>query len=327
LNTRFSFISTAMALVREFVVFAVLPTLLLGRRLRGAANDQRLAFEKERFDAMLTLIAKPLPLVETSYVSTPYDGLTHYNYSRRNSTHGLSAYEELPACEFDSSPPSFPAWSNEFATLQGKFLTQLHDANVTSVLTFGTLLGAYRHHGTIPFDIDMDMVFSVCENIDLVRQSSSRFKAMSCQEIETARASMNETEFGEELWTDVLSPVLKGIIMADHTHGGIRLSNGGDHWNGLPDGIGVDFLIIVAPLTKRVKSRDLCKCTFGNTFGYCNTNSKHVLTELYGADFMVPKSQCDYYTEIGHAEWGWRSQAECQWAKDAIEKKAESGNE
>eukprot|EP00927_Polykrikos_kofoidii_P085569 TRINITY_DN933_c0_g1_i6.p1 TRINITY_DN933_c0_g1~~TRINITY_DN933_c0_g1_i6.p1 ORF type:complete len:334 (-),score=44.82 TRINITY_DN933_c0_g1_i6:26-964(-) len=310
-----------MAPIRDLVVFAVLPSLLLGWRLRGAANDQRLAFEKERIDAILTLISKPLPLVETSNVSTPYDGLTHYNYSRRHSTHGLTAYEELPACKFDSSPPAFPAWSASDATLQAKFLTQLHDANVTSVLTFGTLLGAYRHHGTIPFDIDMDMVFSVCENIHLVRQSSSRFKEMSCQEIGAARASMNETEFGLELWTDVLSPVLKDITMADHTVGGIRLSNGGDNWNGLPGGIGVDFLIIVVPLTERVKSRDLCKCTFGNTFGYCNTNSKHVLTELYGKDFMVPKSQCDYYTEIGHAEWARRSQVECAWAKDAIAKK------
>eukprot|EP00927_Polykrikos_kofoidii_P085563 TRINITY_DN933_c0_g1_i14.p1 TRINITY_DN933_c0_g1~~TRINITY_DN933_c0_g1_i14.p1 ORF type:complete len:339 (-),score=41.13 TRINITY_DN933_c0_g1_i14:131-1084(-) len=316
-----------MAPIRDLVVFAVLPSLLLGWRLRGAANDQRLAFEKERIDAILTLISKPLPLVETSNVSTPYDGLTHYNYSRRHSTHGLTAYEELPACKFDSSPPAFPAWSASDATLQAKFLTQLHDANVTSVLTFGTLLGAYRHHGTIPFDIDMDMVFSVCENIHLVRQSSSRFKEMSCQEIGAARASMNETEFGLELWTDVLSPVLKDITMADHTVGGIRLSNGGDNWNGLPGGIGVDFLIIVVPLTERVKSRDLCKCTFGNTFGYCNTNSKHVLTKMYGTDFMVPKSQCDYYTEIGHPEWGWRSRLECQWASDAIAKKnAESGN-
>eukprot|EP00927_Polykrikos_kofoidii_P085558 TRINITY_DN933_c0_g1_i1.p1 TRINITY_DN933_c0_g1~~TRINITY_DN933_c0_g1_i1.p1 ORF type:complete len:350 (-),score=22.16 TRINITY_DN933_c0_g1_i1:116-1054(-) len=307
----------------------MLPSLLLGlrpRRLSRSASppQERRAYDRKRFIDMLDSIANPFFSTLNVSVNLPYDGLTHYKYARVDPTNNLIAYKNLPACKFDSAPPAFPAWTGVQAGWHEKFLNSLHRANVTTVLTFGSLLGAYRHHGTIPFDEDADMVFSVCENIGLVRQSHSRFKTMSCEEIGKARAQSTETQFDNELWNDVLKPVLtaQNITMVNHTEGGIRLSNGGNAWNGLPGGIGVDFLIIVKPLAGRVKSRDLCKCTFGQTFAYCNTDSERILLQEYGADFMVPKSQCDFYKDIGHADWAWRSKAECSWAKDVIAKKA-----
>ena len=35
----------------------------------------------------------------------------------------------------------------------------------------------------------------------------------------------------------------------------------------------------------------------------------------YGADFMVPKSQCQHYKDIGHPEWNTVKAEDCKWAE------------
>lgn len=227
----------------------------------------------------------------------------------------LEEYQQLPLCDFSASLARFPPWAGKEADWHDKFLRTLNRAGVTAVLTWGTLLGAFRHHGTIPYDEDMDMVFSACDNIGLVHASKSRFSNKSCEELGHEQNILGENEFSRILWKEVLSPLLSlhGINMVDFTHGGLRLSNGGNAWNGLPGGIGVDFLVTASAISEHA-SPQMCKCTYGSTFAYCSVDTKQMLLDQYGKDFMVPKSQCQYYSDIGHSNWAWRSRDECTWA-------------
>eukprot|EP00927_Polykrikos_kofoidii_P085464 TRINITY_DN9303_c0_g1_i1.p1 TRINITY_DN9303_c0_g1~~TRINITY_DN9303_c0_g1_i1.p1 ORF type:complete len:334 (-),score=26.45 TRINITY_DN9303_c0_g1_i1:65-982(-) len=241
----------------------------------------------------------------------------------------LPTHDELPVCEFDSVPAAFPAWTGEQSKWHERFLEQLHNASVVTSLTAGSLLGAYRHHGVIPFDLDMDVTFNVCDNIGLVRRSSSRFATLSCEEINSTKAQIQEKKFAQEFWDDVLRPVLgdQHITMVGLSPGGIRLSNGGAKWDGWPNGTGVDFSLTVEPLSTHVANWDLCKCTFGNTFAYCRTDSERVLIQQYGTNFMVPKSQCDFYNDMGHPNWAFPSKPYCDWAKDAVSRAATAKND
>merc|ERR1740139_1632777 len=121
--------------------------------------------------------------------------------------------------------------------------------------------------------------------------------------------AVGEHPFYLMLWNEVLKPRLKGsgIQMVDFTANGLRLSNGGKVWEGWPNGIGADLLITTDALSENAGAPQLCRCAFGKTYTYCSAHSKEMLTEHYGTDFMIPKSQCDYYRDLGHPNWAWRS--------------------
>ena len=63
---------------------------------------------------------------------------------------------------------------------------------------------------------------------------------------------------------------------------------------------------------------DLCWCRYGSSAALCKVKSGSELAETVGADWLVPKSQCDYYKEKKHLEWNFRRKDQCSWAKKAV---------
>lgn len=71
----------------------------------------------------------------------------------------------------------------------------------------------------------------------------------------------------------------------------------------------------------------VCRCPYGTALtAYCSKESKAMLVETFGEDFMVPKSQCDHYRgrwmrDGKLVKFEAVSADDCNWAEKAVRAK------
>jgi hypothetical protein len=129
-------------------------------------------------------------------------------------------------------------------------------------------------------------------------------------------------------------PAVFDISLATATDYGLRLTNGpaSSGWQGggaEGTGVGVDFILSIlddghdadgadpghaSAASAAAWHSNHCKASYGSTFAYSPIDAVALLRTEYGTDFLTPKSQCQYYEDINHAGWAWRTSDECNWA-------------
>ena len=70
-------------------------------------------------------------------------------------------------------PPMYEAWTSPDAKHFDDMLARFQKARLHVALSYGSLLGAYRHHGTVPFDEDMDMGAIFCLRAGVVKKQNA----------------------------------------------------------------------------------------------------------------------------------------------------------
>merc|ERR1719487_2250 len=229
-------------------------------------------------------------------------------------------------CPWSEGKPVYPPWQGKEANLSYSFIDDLNKAGVHVVLGGGALLGAVRHQGAIPFDLDIDAGLQVCDASN-PNATSPGFK-WSCKEAARLRKSRGDTGFNEMI-SEWLEPKFRmsNVKVIQAVRYGVRLSNGAAMWDGglaYGQGIGMDVATSTDYGNPQVTA-SVCKCTFGYSVALCPIEAKAMLAEKYGDDFMTPKSQCDYYAEhakkAGTPDWNTRSWKQCGWAKEIIKEK------
>jgi len=96
------------------------------------------------------------------YEHTPLHQYDTPHYKQRNHK---SMTNQLKDCNWMEDEPLYLPDDDDY--FEQMLITWLNEFNVTYSLSNGALLGAYRHHGKIPDDYDVDLDFPIWLNFDL----------------------------------------------------------------------------------------------------------------------------------------------------------------
>ena len=202
---------------------------------------------------------------------------------------------QFQECHFPNQP-SFPPWTDHPTAQDMERLVRELAARLPLTLHDGTLLGAVRHGGIIPFDEDVDVTMHLCET------------AETCLELQNLRDKLGATDFARHVWDSILSTRLSSHFSfesadaytahADQEASMILRYRAEKSQISIP----IDVIVKLGALPER------CGCAIQSSIRgpsggsallpICPTNSETMLQNKYGPLWRLPMSQKTYYQTV-----------------------------
>jgi|UniRef100_A0A7S4GAK0 hypothetical protein len=277
-------------------------------------------------------VAVPAARAATGQPASPQPGFT----SASNSGEGDAGGVFVPQCHWWALPEAgfpLPADDGAYAKLLARILKAWSDIGIKVGLQNGSLLGAYRHHGFLPGDRDVDMQMPVWQNWQVLapHRQCSRYVVSGIPILKMA-----ELQSGGRARDSLRSPeVLSGWLQKNNAFDGAKYTltfcgltvsewahlfnayvasstleskyykAGSASWHSQViygfgfgvEGLNVDFNIqIQDPMfTMAGAPGTHCVCPmFGLQNVLCPTNASSTLLVNYGEDYMTPDHQARY---------------------------------